>query len=205
MTLRGGKEDHGVHKDDKLPSFPRKGVTMAFLRRLRDYISTDPNCNPHWSTEEVCDHLIKPWTEGAQCSFEEFMFSDHPVVRHPTLKMTHHEAFGDRATIFVSHAWKYEFVELVEAIETFFDDQISAGINTPSSTKESTTGPGSNKERAENSSGKGTDPITAATTAITIENSYLWIDLFLNNQWKAPLLPYEWWSETFLSVRTHTH
>lgn len=54
----------------------------------------------------------------------------------------------------MSHAWKYLFVELVDALE----------------------------QSAE-----------AATTAF-------WLDLAVNDQWNAPSLPYEWWTNTFRSA-----
>ena len=88
------------------------------------------------------------------------MKTNHSVTPHPTIGLTYGQCYVSDANIFVSHAWKYQFAELIDAIEVFSEENML-------------------------SSGD--------------QWSY-WIDLFVNDQWNAPNLPYEWWSGTFSSA-----
>ena len=75
------------------------------------------------------------------------------AVTTSRIGLTYKEAVGKRATIFVSHAWKYTFVDVVDVIIRYVQGN----------------------------------------------TDYLWFDLFVNNQWKAGELPFEWWTNTFIS------
>lgn len=153
-----------------LPPFPKEGVSLLLLQRIRDVSHNE------WTTTDISQNLIKPWTEAKLCSFEELMFQEHQINAHPVLNLTYDQCFGPSAKIFVSHAWKYGFVEFVDCIESYFQDQ-----NELTDLKELIV-PDTLQKISEN------------------ETVFLWIDLFVNNQWKASSLPYEWWSGTFLSA-----
>ena len=137
---------------DRLPPFPKSGVSLELLRRCKALAVTH-----RWTTTDLSEQFIKAETQAMQCSFEEFMRHKHSEEPHPTLGLTHGECFYDAATVFISHAWRYQFAELVDAVETFTEDHAPA------------------------------------------EFSY-WVDLFVNDQWNAPKLPYEWWAGTFCSA-----
>jgi hypothetical protein len=133
------------------PPFPKSGVSLQLLQRLREIAR-----EKEWTTTDLSDKLVKPMTESRQCSFEELMKQEHMDDPHGVFGLTYDECFPGPATVFVPHAWRYQFDELVTAIETFTTEQGG-------------------------------------------EWSY-WLDLFVNDQWNAPNLPYEWWSNTFSSA-----
>ena len=137
------------------PPFPTLGVTLLFLNRLRQLFHDN-----NWTTTELSDNFVKRETQPMQCSFDVFMKSNHSEVPHPAIGLTYEQCYASEANIFVSHAWKYQFAELIDAIEVFSEENML-------------------------SSGD--------------QWSY-WIDLFVNDQWNAPNLPYEWWSGTFSSA-----
>lgn len=140
-----------------LPPFPEGGVSLSILLALRDLV--EQRHDPKWTTTDVCDNIIKPWTQPSQTSFAEYMRLSHSIEPHPNLGLTHGQAFHPTtAHIFISHAWKYVFLDVVDSIQLFFEG---------------------NEE--------GMSPDT----------TFLWFDLFLNNQWSAPLLPQEWWKSVF--------
>jgi len=64
---------------------------------------------------------------------------------------------GAKADIFVSFAYQNDFIELVDALERFFE-------NSPD---------------------------------LDEHNTYLWFDMFVNDQWTALEKPFEWWATTF--------
>jgi hypothetical protein len=166
-----------------LPPFPKAGVTWLFLQRLREYLCTDPWCNPAWTTTNVCDNLIKPWTKELQCSLYELMEQKHQDVPHPELGLTFRECFREHATIFVSHAWKYEWRELVGAIETYLQDQ------------QGTAAPAARSPRSFQA-----DELISSDERQDDEGEAFWIDLAVNDQWNSPTLTYDWWSGTFASI-----
>ena len=132
-----------------LPPFPTLGVTLVLLQRLKQLYQ-----DKGWTTTQLSDSFIKPETAPLQSSFDVFMKTNHSVIPHPTIGLTYSQCYASDANIFVSHAWKYEYAELVDAIELFSEENmLSSG-----------------------------------------EKWSFWIDLFVNDQWNAPNLPYEWWS-----------
>ena len=94
------------------------------------------------TTKEVCEQFIKPMTEHHECSYCDLLrLSNNPGV--------------GVATVFVSHAWKYQFLNVVSALQLHLREE---------------------------------------------SDKIVWFDLFSNNQHKASVLPYEWWSSTFKSA-----
>ena len=137
----------------RLPPFPKRGVSLALLQKMKAMA-----VEKDWTTTDLSENFIKPETKPMQCSFEEFMRVKHSDTPHPVVGLKYSECFMDEATVFVSHAWKYKFGELITAVETFTTEQAKAK-----------------------------------------PWSY-WVDAFVNDQWNAPNLPYEWWSGTFSSA-----
>jgi len=105
-----------VDNNDVLPSFPRFGIKLACLQKLK--LAVDET----WTTTDVCNKLIKPETETQKCSFSDLFYTLYLDERHPLFNASFHDFFADDTPqIFVSHAWSYKFHDLVEAIEAHFD------------------------------------------------------------------------------------
>jgi len=91
-----------------LPAFPAEGVSFACLRAFREAHASQLYCK---TTEEVCVSVIKPIASRARASLAEVLLhvnAADPVTGRP---------FVGRATLFVSHAWKYRFTDLLDALE----------------------------------------------------------------------------------------
>jgi tetratricopeptide (TPR) repeat protein len=183
--------------------FPFYGMSMRLLKALYQYVkSIDPN--DQMTTLDVSEQIIKPWTEKYHCSLAELFLTDYMFQPHEVLKLNASQSVSTHPTVFVSHAWRYKFSELISAISSFdrshqkdlplFGAGAVAGsaedeeqdfqvIHDPKSLDLSLTGGGG---------GNGSDFAEQS-------NSY-WIDVCVNNQWEAPKLPYEWWSSTFLTA-----
>ncbi|KDO28144.1 hypothetical protein SPRG_06191 [Saprolegnia parasitica CBS 223.65] len=86
-----------------VPGFPSLGVSAASLVAWKDELMAQGRLSPSMTTSDVCESVVKPATFGLNMSFAETMAA--PAIAP--------------ATHFVSHAWKYAFVDLVAAIEIF--------------------------------------------------------------------------------------
>jgi hypothetical protein len=62
------------------------------------------------TTTDVSNIFVKPQTENRLCSYCEMLESQH----HPAVGI---------ATVFISHAWKYLFLDVICALEYHFRDQ----------------------------------------------------------------------------------
>jgi len=98
-------------------------------------------------------------THAGQCSLIEAIRQGHFEAPNAPLggMLRYDDVVGAKADIFVSFAYSCDFLELVDALERFFE-------NSPDLDKNST---------------------------------YLWFDLFVNDQWTALDKPFEWWATTF--------
>jgi hypothetical protein len=65
------------------------------------------------TTEDMCKTLIKPATAEKQCSYAELLMSDPEAARR----------YVGKATVFVSHAWRYKFVDLVNTVAAYERDE----------------------------------------------------------------------------------
>jgi len=108
-----------------------------------DYIKNDtPDPALPMTTDDVNIRFQKPLTEALQLSYCELLErqgSPHVGV----------------ATVFISHAWKYSFREVVKVLRYYFRDE-----------------PG----------------------------TFIWFDLFSNNQHEAVTHPFLWWQNTFMEA-----
>jgi tetratricopeptide (TPR) repeat protein len=94
------------------------------------------------NTTDVCSKFLMPATSQHQISFCEMLQqSGSPNV--------------GKANVFISHAWRYGFLDVVDALQHHFKHE---------------------------------------------PDTYIWFDLFSNNQHLAGNLPFEWWTETFMSA-----
>lgn len=92
--------------------FPRYGIKLSyFLNFPQQYEGRNGFTFEKKTTEEVCEHLIKPLTDNHKTSYCEFLrIGDDALAVGP-------------ANIFVSHSWYYIFTEVVEALKEHFPHQ----------------------------------------------------------------------------------
>jgi hypothetical protein len=114
--------------------FPSDGVTVEALRELA------ARCEPRWTTNEACMLRVKPltcapgWRHKPTCVNAEQQWYAHSYVDERTGEETDRVPAGTRsycellveqgkghqvgrARIFVSHAWKYRFADVLTALE----------------------------------------------------------------------------------------
>eukprot|EP00045_Choanoeca_perplexa_P011841 m.126950 g.126950 ORF g.126950 m.126950 type:complete len:767 (-) comp15788_c0_seq1:79-2379(-) len=87
------------------------GVSAAFLRKFRS------NIEPHATTSDVCRQFILPGTSSRQCAYIELLDGQ---LSDDGFKAT------SPATVFVSHAWRYRFHHVVEAMLDYAADHPNA-------------------------------------------------------------------------------
>jgi len=105
-----------------LPPFPSAGMTLPALQSIRNIVL---NINCSWTTHDVCENLIKKWTKTDEISFAEYLVRHHSVKPHADLGLTARDSVRENASVFVSHAWRYRFVELVNCLECFYSENLS--------------------------------------------------------------------------------
>ena len=92
----------------------KDGVTVAGLKEFVDKIG-GRDAVKSMTTTEVCNTRLKPMTEGDEVSYCALMRD----LGNPHVKP---------ATVFISHAWKYDFLRVVDAILKHFEDEPEAVI-----------------------------------------------------------------------------
>ena len=82
------------------------GIKFSYFCSLKDHFQMSPEEASELTTADVCEKLIKPVTVQYGCSFCEYLECiDSSLVGN--------------ATVFVSHAWRFKFVAVVEAFLEF--------------------------------------------------------------------------------------
>ncbi|KAF0695974.1 Aste57867_13246 [Aphanomyces stellatus] len=88
------------------------GLTLGFFKHLvtchggRDVFL-------HLTTEQVCNQFVKPYTRDSKLSLVDHVHRNHPNA----------DQYVREATWFVSHAWNYMYLDVVDALTDFFDDE----------------------------------------------------------------------------------
>lgn len=125
-------------------ALPVLGLSIAALRAFVDSCGGDKglHCSDgsRMTTSQVLQHFVLPRTAASNLSYCELLRTKEP----------HSVA---TATVFISHAWRFEFFDVFEALERHF--------------------------------------------ANTGADTFLWIDIFSNNQHEAADHEFDWWSTTF--------
>eukprot|EP01040_Poterioochromonas_malhamensis_P017338 gene17338-19896_t len=81
--------------------FSLEGVRLSWLKTFYETICK-PNAElANGTTTVICERYIKPATKKLQCSMCDLLQIQEP------------NATG-RASVFISHAWKYKFSDVVE-------------------------------------------------------------------------------------------
>lgn len=89
--------------------FPRLGVKLSYF----DQFVTDCGGRENLlglTTTEVCERYVKPQTKACQSSYCDMLQS----LEHPSVGV---------AQVFISHAWKYDFLDVANAVLTHFQHE----------------------------------------------------------------------------------
>ena len=186
-----------------VPDIPQAGVTLSFLHRLLELSlergwpdSTADVVNSFVKPEsEALRILINEASKNAVqspvktkkgevevvaevfvggSSFAQVMKRNHSDTVHPSLQLTYSQCFGEKATVFVTHAWNSPFSELVAALDGFVTEQQQQ-----------------KPQQSLTSSGKDTDKDSTCL---------FWIDAFVIDQWATvppAQYPIEWYTDVF--------
>ena len=89
---------------------PKDGVVLSFIHQFIEQCGGRDKLT-NMNTTDVCNHFVKPWTEPYKSSFND------------VLRATQHPAYRDKAEVFISHAWSYKFLDLVDILLHHFADR----------------------------------------------------------------------------------
>ncbi len=90
--------------------FPKHGIRLSFYDEFINSFG-GRDAFEGMTTNDVCEKMIKPTTANQQLSFCDM------------LKQVSHPAVG-QATVFISHAWKYQFLDVCDALLEHFRDKL---------------------------------------------------------------------------------
>lgn len=90
------------HATTTAMQFPKDGIKLSALRA---FITNDDKGLEGLTTTDVCTKIVSPATLERRCSYIELQkaLGNNHIIGKPAM--------------FVSHAWRYEFVRVVEALE----------------------------------------------------------------------------------------
>jgi len=139
--MSGTDKKEGDADDDQV-EVCTLGVSVTYLVNFAKTV-----VDPHWTTTDVCVKHVLPETKDEGKAYYE-------LIKDETDEQGN-KVVGE-ADYFCSHAWRYKFVNVVNALEVFCKNK-----------------------------------------RLLPEETYIWFDLFINNQQKAPNLSYKWWCGRF--------
>lgn len=99
---------HDAQGDTDISQFPRLGVKLSYWKAFLDACGAD--ALQGLTSTDVCEQFIKPATEATRCSYCELL-------------QTHRSDAVGVATVFISHAWKYAFLDVLDALRSHFVTQ----------------------------------------------------------------------------------
>ena len=138
-----------------LSPFPRAGISPAGLRSFIESCGGEGALRS-LNTEAVCARFILPSCAGGARSYCEVLEDSA-------------EGGVGTATVFVSHAWGYAFLDVCSALLAWSDRQEGGG------------------DGGGGGGGGGGSP------------TFFWFDLFSNRQRDGVARPFEWWRAVFFS------
>ena len=74
------------------------------------------------TTHQVCDSMVKPWTRLDQCSLVHVISLRSVDLPHPEIRLQKEDSVRNIATLFVIHCWSYKFIDLINAIERYVEN-----------------------------------------------------------------------------------
>jgi tetratricopeptide (TPR) repeat protein len=106
-----------------LEPFSKQGISLSYL--LNDFVE---ECGGNevlkgLSTTEVCNSFVKPATKEFQSSYCDMLLEQQKQKTEHDVNDNDNVAAVDRATVFISHAWKYEFLHVLDALKDHFKDE----------------------------------------------------------------------------------
>lgn len=91
----------------KILPFPKEGIRVSYLREFVENVCGGMEGVRGLVTTEVCEAFVKKATEADQSSLCDLLAAkNHPAV--------------GPATVFISHAWSYQFIDVMDALEYHF-------------------------------------------------------------------------------------
>ncbi|KAJ3295359.1 Kinesin light chain 3 [Borealophlyctis nickersoniae] len=97
---------------DHLDGFSLLGVRLSYFDSFIDEWCGGREKLAGWTTTDVCEKVVKPRTKKSVC--------DHLLEKDSS-------AVG-RATWFISHAWQYEFLDVVDALKHHFHESSTPDV-----------------------------------------------------------------------------
>jgi tetratricopeptide (TPR) repeat protein len=95
--------------------FRQLGVRVRFLEEFINACTGGREGIADFTTTAICERIVKPFTEPYKLSFCDLLHqSGHPGI--------------GQATVFISHAWKYKFVDVVDALQRKFADALDTVV-----------------------------------------------------------------------------
>lgn len=85
-----------------------EGVTYKYMLHFIETYKGMPGFDS-FTANGICEHIVKPMTDAST----KQSFTDYLLANDAT------QDFVGDATWFISHAWKYHFIDVVEAIGIF--------------------------------------------------------------------------------------
>jgi hypothetical protein len=95
--------------------FPQLGVKVSFLQEFINACPGGRDGIQELTTSSICELFVKPFTKPYNLSLCDLLYQ------------TKHESI-DKAQVFISHAWKYKFVDIVDALQRKFSDCLDTVI-----------------------------------------------------------------------------
>ena len=96
-------------KSSSIP-FPKHGIRLSHLPNILEIFGGREGLIG-LTTTEVSEKIVKPLTAESKLSVCEY------------LEKINHNAYAPESTVFLSHAWKYQFLDVVDAIIEHFQDR----------------------------------------------------------------------------------
>ena len=102
------------NNSSKILPFPKNGVKLTYIKEFYDACG-GREALEGLTTTEVSDLYVKSKTDHCKMSYCEMLEAQgHPSV--------------GKATVFISHAWRYRFNDVVSALETHFKDAMDTVV-----------------------------------------------------------------------------
>ena len=91
--------------------FPKEGVRLSYFNDIIDSFG-GRTALAGLTTTDVCNNFVKPACEALKASYCDYL----------SQTQIKHSCPVGKATVFISHAWKYVFLDVVEALQYHFRD-----------------------------------------------------------------------------------
>ena len=118
MTPPRGENESNSSIGSRVSGFPALGVKVSYLKEFRDTVvkyCVRKGIKRDLTTAEVCQRIVKPFTSATHLSLCEMLHN------------TNHAGIAE-AQVFISQLWRYDFVDLVDALLDHFSDSLHTSV-----------------------------------------------------------------------------